>query len=88
MAEGKIAAAADAIEGWLGKGYERVESATSDLVLRSAKPIEGELRMVRFDLTNPHGLPPHINVQTFRFRNLYPGDLRMIETMNLHIFLP
>jgi hypothetical protein len=84
IAESKINAAADAIEGWLGEGYQKFESETSDLALRS----ENWTRRVRFDLTNPHGLAPHVNVETWALRNLYPGDRRWVLLSNQHIFLP
>jgi hypothetical protein len=54
----------------------------SDLILRSA---DGT-RQIRFDLTNPHGLQPHVNVETFVPRNLFPGDRKMIQTVNEHVF--
>ena len=41
---------------------------------------------MRFDLSNPHGLDPHINIETFKPRNLYPGDQRMIQIENIHVF--
>jgi Flp pilus assembly protein TadD len=30
--------------------------------------------MIRLDLTNPHGLAPHVNIQTWQPRNLFPGE--------------
>ncbi|MDP3092209.1 MAG: SpvB/TcaC N-terminal domain-containing protein [Nitrospira sp.] len=53
----------------------------SDLILESLD----KSRQVRFDITNPHGLSPHVNIQTFEPRNLYPGDRRMVEGLNLHV---
>ena len=65
---------------WFGE--RATTEVGADLILKSAD----KTKQIRFDLTNPHGLEPHINVQTFRLRNLYPGDKRMIEIMNKHIF--
>jgi hypothetical protein len=53
-----------------------------DLILRS----KDGCKQIRFDLNNPHGLDPHINIETFTSRNLYPGDSRMIQTENIHVF--
>ena len=74
-----------AIETWLGEGAtaRRPPVGGSDLILRSA---DGT-RQIRFDISNPHGLQPHINVETFRALNRYPGDTRMIQTGNQHIFI-
>ena len=74
--------AEDAIIDWLGKGAKPVESSGSDLMLRSA---DGT-RTIRFDLVNSHGDAPHINIQTWMRRNLFPGDGRMIEKSNKHIY--
>jgi hypothetical protein len=84
VAEERVTNAADAIEKWLGEGYTKFESPTSDLALKSA---DGT-RTVRFDLTNPHGLAPHVNIQTWQPRNLYPGDRAWDEISNIHVFLP
>lgn len=54
----------------------------SDFILRSA---DGT-KQIRLDVTNPHGLSPHVNVETFVPRNAFPGDPRMIRTDNLHVF--
>jgi hypothetical protein len=78
-----VARAAGAIEEWLGPGITRVQSPTSDLVLRSA---DGT-RQVRFDVSAAHGLDPHINVETWQPRNLYPGDKKFVQTANEHVFL-
>ena len=77
-----ISRAVGSIEEWLGSGATRVESETSDLILRSA---DGT-KQIRFDLTNPHGLDPHINIETWQPRNLFPGDNRFIPVDNIHIF--
>ena len=75
--------AANAISDYLGpNATAEIPESGSDLILRSA---DGT-KQIRFDLTNPHGLDPHINVETFRPRNLFPGDKRMIQTSNEHIF--
>jgi RHS repeat-associated protein len=79
----KVTEAADAIEEWLGPGYRPFSSPTSDLALRS----QDGTRMIRFDLTNPHGLAPHVNIQTWQPRNLFPGDTRMLPIDTLHVFL-
>jgi hypothetical protein len=85
VAEEKISAAANAIENWLGEGYQEFESETSDLALRN----EGKdwIKQVRFDLTKPGPNPPHVNIELFRPRNLYPGDPRWVYVFNKHIFL-
>jgi hypothetical protein len=31
-------------------------------------------------------LQPHVNVETFAPRNLFPGDRKMIQTVNEHVF--
>ena len=77
-----VSRAAAAIQDWLGPGATKVESATSDLVLRSA---DGT-RQIRFDITNPHGLDPHVNLETWQPRDLFPGDGRFIPVDNIHIF--
>jgi hypothetical protein len=53
----------------------------ADLILESLD----RSRQVRFDITNPHGLSPHVNIQTFEPRNLYPDDRRMVEGLNIHV---
>jgi hypothetical protein len=87
--EDKVATASNAITERLGEGWTSFESKTSDLALRS----NDWTRRVRFDLTNSHGLAPHINIETWAMRNLYPGDQRMIRVPNsisnlgnIHIF--
>lgn len=77
-----VSRAARSIEEWLGPGYTRGRSDTSDLVLRSA---DGT-RQIRFDLTDPHGLDPHVNVETWQPRNLYPGDRTFTPVDNIHVF--
>jgi hypothetical protein len=77
-----VTEATRSIEEWLGPGSKTIESETSDLILQSA---DGT-RQIRFDITDPHGLEPHINIQTFTPRKLFPGDERMIEIGNIHIF--
>ncbi len=54
----------------------------SDLILQSVD----KAKQVRFDITNPHGLPPHVNIETFELRNRYPGDTRMNQGLNIHVF--
>jgi hypothetical protein len=77
-----VTRAAASVGEWLGSDVTIIRSPTSDLLLQSA---DGT-RQLRFDLTDPHGLDPHINVETFQPRNLYPGDQRMIQTDNIHVF--
>ena len=77
-----VSRAASSVEEWLGQGYTKVQSETSDLVLRSA---DGT-KQIRFDLSNPHGLDPHINVETWQPRNLYPEDGRFVPVDNIHVF--
>ncbi|MEZ5901334.1 MAG: hypothetical protein R3D51_17785 [Hyphomicrobiaceae bacterium] len=83
VAATKLYTFADDILDWIGPGA-KLEKPTggSDLLLRSA---DGT-KQIRFDITNPHGLKPHINVETFKPRNLYTGDTRMIQQSNMHIF--
>lgn len=74
---------AKAMEDFLGPGYTVVPPGPrggSDLHLRSA---DG-LRHIRFDLVNSHGMAPHINVEQWTPRNLYPGDRGMINVFNEH----
>jgi RHS repeat-associated protein len=78
----RISRAADAVEDWLGPNATTVDSPTSDLVLRS----EDGTRQIRFDLTDPHGLDPHVNVETWQPRNLYPDDPRFLPVDNIHVF--
>jgi len=79
----KIGKVADGILDWIGlKSTLSKPPVGSDLILRSA---DGT-RQIRFDLTNPHGLKPHVNVETFTPRNLFPGDRKMIQTANPHVF--
>jgi RHS repeat-associated protein len=54
----------------------------SDLIVRSA---DGT-KQIRFDLVNSHGDAPHINLEEWQPRNLYPGDKRMIQILNEHIY--
>ena len=73
----------DDILEWVGpKSTMSKPPGGSDLILRSS---DGT-KQIRFDLTNPHGLQPHVNVETFVPRNLFPGDRKMIQTVNEHVF--
>jgi len=73
----------DVARDYLGDDFTIVKPAYgSDLILKSA---DG-LRQMRFDLSNPHGLPPHVNIQQFHPRNLYPNDVRNIEDFNIHVY--
>jgi hypothetical protein len=81
-----ITDAASAVEEFLGPGARVVQGgprSSSDLILRSA---DGT-RQVRFDLTDPgYNELPHINVEVYAPRNLYPGDLRQIYIDNKHVY--
>jgi RHS repeat-associated protein len=71
------------IKEYMGDGAKANKSpGGSDLIIRSAD----RTKQIRFDLTNPHGMKPHINFEVWRPRGLYPGDRKMIEVLNLHIF--
>jgi hypothetical protein len=72
---------ADKVLDWLGEGSEIGDSSTSDLRMIS----EDGTRQIRFDITDPHGLDPHINLETFE--PSYPGSGRMQRIDNEHIFL-
>jgi RHS repeat-associated protein len=60
----------------------------SDLIIRTAD----KTKSIRFDLSNPHGLDPHVNVEAWKPRNLFPGDRTMLPDSsvvpegNLHLF--
>lgn len=81
-AASSVSNAKQAIMDWLGEGSTAVEDSDADLMLQSAD----KTRSIRFDLENSHGLDPHINVETWQPRNLYPGDRGMIRLTNEHIF--
>jgi hypothetical protein len=78
----RLAATKQSILEWLGEDATVVQNSDSDLMLQSAD----KTRTIRFDLVNSHGEAPHINVETWRPRNLYPGDGRMIRLSNKHIY--
>lgn len=67
-------------EDFLGPGYTKESSPSSDLMLRSA---DG-LRQVRFDLVNSHGMKPHINIEVFS--PIHSGSLRMKRDINVHAY--
>ena len=71
------------IEEYLGPGM-RIEkpSKGSDLILRSA---DGT-KQIRFDISNQHGLEPHVKIETWKPRNLFPSDKRMEIEENLHVY--
>jgi hypothetical protein len=75
--------AASVIRRYLEEGYTIEPSPTSDLRLVS----EDGTKSVRFDLTTGDPRGPHINIETWQPRNLFPGDERMILTGNEHVFL-
>ncbi len=71
------------IKEYMGPGMKVIKPEKgSDLILRSA---DGT-KQIRFDITDSHGLEPHVNIETYIPRNAYPGDTRMIQTENLHVF--
>ena len=74
----------DVVKGFLGQEFNVIKPGHggSDLIMRSAD----DSRQVRFDLSNPHGLSPHVNIEQFTPRNLYPGDVRMERSLNIHVF--
>ena len=79
----RVEAAKKGILDWLGPGAKPVQNSGSDLMIQSAD----KTRTIRFDLKNSHGDAPHINIQTWRPRNLFPGDKKMIEVPpNHHIY--
>jgi hypothetical protein len=82
VVQAKVTSVADAIENWLGKGWKQELESGSDLALKSA---DGT-RRIRFDLIKSRGLPPHINLELWKMRNLYPGDRTWDEVINKHIF--
>ena len=80
----KIAGLAGDLESHLGPGFTKIESPTGNSIFRSA---DGT-KQIRFDLNDFHGDPngPHINLETWAPKNLYPGDPRMQQIENLHIY--
>ena len=80
---GNLGKVSDDILEWVGpKSTMSKPPGGSDLILRSS---DGT-KQICFDLTNPHGLQPHVNVETFVPRNFFPGDRKMIQTVNGHVF--
>jgi hypothetical protein len=71
-------------EDYLGKNMvvEKLGPGKYDLMLRSA---DGT-KQIRFDIEYSHDDKPHVNVETWAVRNLYPNDKRMINIENLHIY--
>lgn len=80
----RVAGLASDLESYLGPGFTKIESPTGNSIFRSA---DGT-RQIRFDLNDFHGDPngPHINLETWTPRNLYPGDTRMQQIENLHLY--
>jgi RHS repeat-associated protein len=80
----KLRGLADNVEGFLGPNYTKFSNSAGDLRYRSA---DGT-KQIRFDLKDFHGDPkgPHINLETFEPRNLYPGDRAMVPVSNEHIY--
>ena len=72
------------VKGFLGADFQVIKPQEGpDLILRS----KDGTRQIRFDISNPHGLEPHVNFETFKARQLFPGDKRMMREENIHIFL-
>ena len=74
----------DKLESYLGKDFKvfRPKTGSSDFIARSA---DGT-KQIRFDISDPHGLKPHINLEKIKPRNLYPGDTKTFTIDNIHIF--
>ncbi len=72
-------------EEYLGEGFKVMkpkEPGKSDLILMSA---DGT-KKIRFDIINSHGQEPHINFETFKLRNAYPGDDKLARIENIHFY--
>jgi len=78
----RVEGVADSVMDFLGPGATRVERTGSDLMLRSS---DGT-RSIRLDLINSHGDAPHINLEMWQNANRFPGDTRMTQVMNEHIY--
>jgi RHS repeat-associated protein len=80
----QLEALADDMAEWLGPNFSKFRNNAGDLRFRS---LDNE-RQIRFDLNDFHGDPagPHLNVETFKPRNLYPGDRTMDPIDNLHLY--
>jgi len=71
------------IMDYLGEGFKAKKTDHgSDLILTS----KDKSKQIRFDISNPHGLDPHVNFETFKPKNRYPGDDRWKRTEDLHIY--
>ncbi|MEZ5345229.1 MAG: RHS repeat-associated core domain-containing protein [Pyrinomonadaceae bacterium] len=73
---------AEGIKEWLGKGARVDRKSGSDLKLVS----ENNERAIRFDLVKSHGDKPHVNVELWKKRNRCPGDKRMTNVRNDHVY--
>jgi hypothetical protein len=81
--EKPIGSIADDILDWLGpRSVLEKPPGGSDILMHSAD----RLLQIRFDLTNPHGDLPHINLEVFAPRNKYPGDRKFEYLINEHIY--
>lgn len=54
----------------------------SDLIFRS----KDGTKQIRFDVSDPHGLDPHVNIETFKPKNRFPGDRKNFRIENKHAF--
>jgi len=71
------------IMDYLGEGFKAKKTDHgSDLILTS----EDGRKQIRFDISNPHGDEPHVNIEGFEPRNLYPGDKKWKKTGNKHAY--
>ena len=72
--------AADRVGWWLGPNFTPFRTGTGNIGFRS---VDG-LKQIRFDIADFHGDPrgPHINLDVFKPRNLFPGDREMIKVVN------
>jgi RHS repeat-associated protein len=73
------------IMDYLGDGFKVKKSTTgkgSDLMLTS----KDGTKQIRFDISDPHGLEPHINVEKFKPKNRYPDDRNWDQIENDHVF--
>jgi hypothetical protein len=80
---GNVGKLTDDILDWVGPNSTMSKPpGGSDLILG----LPMERKQIRFDLTNPDGLDPHVNVKTFKPRNLFAGDRKMIQIGTDHVF--
>jgi hypothetical protein len=80
----KVDKSLNAIDDFLGSGYKKDYAPNGSVILKSA---DGT-KQLRFDIDNFHGDPkgPHINVEEWIPRNMYPKDRKMINVTNQHVY--